>query len=147
MPLPLWQGILLMSSPMCLTLARLRATRSLLGRYISNTKLVLLIVHWQTATFSIHWQWLLCDSFNIQMHHWKINQIGSAVTVVAINIIIINDHQDISRLAEKGAWEEVLQLLEERQARPSYKMLSSILSEIVTPITKADRHVISLQIC
>ena len=81
------------------------------------------------------------------MHHWKINQIGSAVTVVAINIIIINDHQDISRLAEKGAWEEVLQLLEERQARPSYKMLSSILSEIVTPITKADRHVISLQIC
>ena len=81
------------------------------------------------------------------MHHWKINQIGSAVTVVAINIIIINDHQDISRLAEKGAWEEVLQLLEERQARPSYKMLSSILSEIVTTITKADRHVMSLQIC
>ena len=79
------------------------------------------------------------------MHHWKINQIGSAVTVVAINIIIINDHQDISRLAEKGAWEEVLQLLEERQARPSYKMLSSILSEIVTPFTKED--VISLQIC
>ena len=49
-------------------------------------------------------------------------KVTSITIITAANIIVTTNNQPTLRLAEKGAWEDVLQLLEERQARSSHNM-------------------------
>ena len=98
---------------MCLTLALLRATRTLLGRFINMSLMAdcqlmavteVIIVYSKSKTIwnlysenKIHF----CSSLLVNQYHPP-------------------NYEVILRLGEKGAWEDVLQLLEERQARSFY---------------------------